>query len=49
MTANGSMDVKTANTIIRGCNAVLSSIRADEQKKKIEELEKLIEKFEMDV
>ncbi len=49
MTANGKMDVKTANTIILGCNAVLSSIRADEQQKKIAELEKMIEKLEMDV
>lgn len=48
MTANRKMDVKTANTVILGCNAVLSSIRADEQQKKIEELEKLIEKLEMD-
>lgn len=49
MTANGKMDVKTANTIILGCNAVLSSIRTDEQQKKIAELEKMIEKLEMDV
>ncbi len=42
MAANGQMDNKTANTIILGCNAVLSSIRADEQQRKIEELEKIL-------
>ena len=40
--ANGQMDNKTANTIILGCNAVLSSIRADEQQRKIEKLEKIL-------
>lgn len=42
MTVNGEMDTKTANTIILGCNAVLSSIRTDEQQKKLDELEKII-------
>lgn len=42
MVANGQMDSKTANTIILGCNAVLSSIRADEQQRKIAELEKIL-------
>ena len=42
MAANGQMDSKTANTIIVGCNAVLSSIRVDEQQRKIEELEKML-------
>lgn len=42
MVANGQMDNKTANTIILGCNAVLSSIRTDEQQRKIEELEKIL-------
>lgn len=43
MVANGQMDNKTANTIILGCNAVLSSIRTDDQRRKIEELEKILE------
>ena len=47
MVANGEMESKTANTIILGCNAVLSSIRSDEQEKKInrllEEMMKLYE------
>lgn len=42
MVANDEMDTKTANTIILGCNAVLSSIRTDEQQQKIVELEKIL-------
>lgn len=42
MVANGEMDHKIANTIILGCNAVLSSIRTDDQQKKIDELERYI-------
>ena len=42
MVANGEMDSKTANTIILGCNAVLSSIRTDDQQRKIDELERLL-------
>ena len=45
MVANGEMESKTANTIILGCNAVLSSIRSDEQEKKIEELNRLLEEM----
>ena len=45
MVANGQLDNKTANTIILGCNAVLSSIRTDEQQRKIDELEKLLNKI----
>lgn len=42
MVANGEMDSKRGNTLILGCNAVLSSIRVDEQQKKIEELERIL-------
>lgn len=42
MVANDEMDTKQANTIILACNAILSSIRTDEQQKKIDELEKLL-------
>lgn len=42
MVVNGEMDHKTANTIILGCNAVLSSIRTDDQQRKIDELEKIV-------
>ena len=45
MFANGQMDSKRANTIILGCNAVLSSIRADDQQKKIDELEERFNKI----
>ena len=42
MVASGEMDNKTANTIILACNAVLSAIRTDEQQKKIDELERIL-------
>lgn len=42
MVANGEMDTKQANTIILACNAVLSAIRTDDQQKKINELETLL-------
>ncbi len=46
MVANGEMDNKTANTIILGCNAVLSAIRTDEQQKKIDDLEKMLNRLQ---
>ena len=42
MVANGEMDTKTANIIILGCNAVLSSIRTDDQQRKIDDLERIL-------
>ena len=42
MAMNGEIDTKTANTIILACNAVLSAIRTDEQQKKIDDLEELL-------
>ena len=42
MAANKEIDAKTANVIIFGCNAVLSAIRIDEQQKKIDELERIL-------
>ena len=42
MAVNGDIDNKTANTIILGCNAVLSAIRTDEQQKKLDELERIL-------
>lgn len=42
MVANEQMDSKSANCIIAGCNAVLGAIRTDEQQKKIDELERII-------
>jgi len=43
MVVNGEIDSKTGNTIILACNSVLSAIKTDEQQKKIEELERLLE------
>lgn len=40
MVANGQMDVKMANTLILACNAILGSIRTDDQQKKIDEFER---------
>ena len=45
MVVNGELDTKTANTIILGCNAILSAIRKDEQEKQIEELANLLEEL----
>lgn len=42
MALNKEIDTKVANTIILACNAVLSSIRTDEQQKKIDELENIL-------
>ena len=42
MALNGKIDTKTANTVILACNAVLNAIRTDEQQKKIDELETLL-------
>ena len=42
MVLNGELDPKRANAIILACNAILSSIRTDEQGKKMSELEELI-------
>lgn len=42
MVLNGELDPKRANAIILACNAILSSIRADEQGKKMAELEELL-------
>lgn len=45
MVANGELDCKVANTIIVGCNAILGSIRVDDQEKKIRELGALLEHY----
>lgn len=42
MVLNGEIDSKTANSIILACNAILSGIRTDEQQKKIDELERIL-------
>lgn len=47
MTVNGEIDTKTANTIILACNAVLSAIRTDEQQRKIDQLEELLNEVKL--
>lgn len=42
MVLNGELDPKRANAIILACNAILSSIRTDEQGKKMAELAELL-------
>lgn len=42
MVVNNQIDSKRANTIILGCNAILSAIRTDDQQRKIDELERLL-------
>jgi hypothetical protein len=43
MALNGEIDTKVANTIILACNAILGSIRTDDQQKKIDELERILD------
>ena len=42
MALNGEIDTKVANTVILACNASLGAIKTDEQQKKIDELEELL-------
>lgn len=43
MALNGEIDTKMANTIILACNAILGAIRTDEQQRKIDQLEQILE------
>ena len=43
---SGQLTPQQANAIVAACNAVLSSIRVDEQEKKIAELENLLKDAE---
>ncbi|WP_270602270.1 hypothetical protein [Faecalimonas umbilicata] len=45
MALNGEIDTKVANTVVLACNAILGTIRVDEQAKKIEDLNKLLEEI----
>lgn len=47
MAVNGEIDTKTANTIILACNAVLSAIRTDEQQRKIDQLEEILNEVKL--
>ena len=44
---NGELTPQQGNAIIAGCNVILSSIRIDDQEKKIAELESLLNDKEM--
>lgn len=45
MLLNGELDPKTANAILYACNVCLGAIRTDEQEKKLNELEQLVEEL----
>ena len=45
MLLNGEIDAKTANAILYGANVTLGAIRTDEQQKKLDELEQLVEEM----
>lgn len=45
MLLNGDIGSKTANAILYVCKVCLDSIRTDEQQKKLDELEKLVEQL----
>lgn len=46
MVLNKELDVKTANSLAVICNAILGSIRVDEQEKKLQELEQIIKEIQ---
>lgn len=43
MLLNGEIDSKTANAILYAANVTLGAIRVDEQQRKLDELEQLVE------
>ena len=45
MLLNGEIDPKTANAIMYGANVTLGAIRIDEQQRKLDELEQLVEEM----
>lgn len=45
MVLNEEIDPKAANTLLYACNAALSAVRTDEYKRKVEELEMLVEEM----
>lgn len=42
MVLNNEIDPKSANTLLYACNSALSSVRTDEYRKKVEELEEIL-------
>ena len=45
MVLNDEIDAKKSNAFVYVCNAIISSIRIDEQQKEIEELKTLVEEI----
>ena len=45
MLLNGEIDAKTANAIMYGANVTRGAIRTDEQQRKLDELEQLVEEM----
>lgn len=45
MLLNGEIDAKTANAILYAANVTLGAIRVDDQQRKIDELEQLVEEL----
>ena len=43
---NGEIDSKTANAILYAINVTLGSIRVDEQQRKLDELEQIVEELQ---
>lgn len=43
MLLNGEIDAKTANAILYAANVTLGAIRVDEQQRKLDELEEIVE------
>lgn len=48
MLLNKELDSKTANAILYAINVTLGSIRVDEQQRKLDELEQLVEELRSD-
>lgn len=46
MLLNGEIEPKTANAIIYSCNSILTSLRVDEQDRKLYELEKMLDELQ---
>lgn len=49
MALNEEINTKTANTLIYACNSVLSAVRTDEYRRKVEELETLLLEHEQPI
>ena len=47
MVLNDEIDPKSANTLLYACNAALSAVRTDEYRRKVEELEMLVEEMKL--